>query len=283
MVPKEIIDILSEVRIEEFLKSHSISRYTLHEDSPLILSTVYLNYYNIVYLNIYQIPAITLVDEKSNPTGFITGYHLLHALYTHREKVWEALYKIQLKDVKDELISVDINETVINLIRKLHKEGFLYACVMHEGKSLGTIGYLNLLKFLLNFKELENVNSPYTPNIIYVHPNSKLIEVIFTMLSKRVRRLLVMDINKIISDRSIIRTLFSKYYIEYLRDKPSEILYAPIEEFPSFFENFKFVENEINLYKAINLCLESESNCLIIEDFKGIITPWDLAIKPFVE
>jgi CBS domain-containing protein len=204
-------------------------------------------------------------------------------LYTYRERVWEALYKIKVKDVKWDLLYVDFNETVINLIKKLHKEAWLYACVMHEGKSPGTIGYLNLLKFLLNFKELENVNAPYTSNIIYVYPSSKLIEVIYTMLSKRVRRLLVMDIKKIISDRSIIRTLFSEYYVQYLRDKPSEILYAPINEFPSFFENFKFVENEINLYKAINLCLESESNCLIIEDFKGIITPWDLAIKPFVE
>jgi predicted transcriptional regulator len=275
MVPKEIIDILSEMRVKDILKTYPTGYYTLNEDSPLILS--------MVYLCLYQIHAVTLVDEKSNPTGFITGYNVFNILYTYRERVWEALYKIKVKDVKWDLLYVDFNETVINLIKKLHKEAWLYACVMHEGKSLGTIGYLNLLKFLLNFKELENVNAPYTPNIIYTYPSSKLIEVIYTMLSKRVRRLLVMDINKIISDRSIIRTLFSEYYVQYLRDKPSEILYAPIEEFPSFFENFKFVENEVNLYKAMNLCLESESNCLIIEDFKGIITPWDLAIKPFVE
>jgi hypothetical protein len=42
MVLKEIIDILSEMRVKDILKTYPTGYYTLNEDSPLILSMVYL-------------------------------------------------------------------------------------------------------------------------------------------------------------------------------------------------------------------------------------------------
>ena len=72
MVPKEIIDILSEMRVKDILKTYPTGYYTLNEDSFLILSMVYLCW--------YQIHAVTLVDERSNPTEFITGYNVFNIL-----------------------------------------------------------------------------------------------------------------------------------------------------------------------------------------------------------
>ena len=96
------------------------------------------------------------------------------------------------------------------------------------------------------------------------------------MFSRRIRRIFVDDANSITTDRRIIGYLFSSSRLEKASAKPETLLDAKLGDLETF--SPQQVKGSLNAKKGAKLMASQIEECLVCE--KGVITPWDLLMKP---
>ncbi|MGC8948893.1 MAG: CBS domain-containing protein [Thermoprotei archaeon] len=266
----------------------SISMYELLRElreQPILIKFDDIIIERVLYLAGYDKEALIIIDDKGLYKGIVSGYDIIRLFYLYDKNALHYMFKTRMHDIMRVIITTNTNDSLRSLIRKMIKTKFGMAVIVDENNHpVGLVGMIELLKFYLThgvylyFREMQVQNLASRP-LIEVSRDSNLRMVISLMINKNVRRIFVRDIDKVITDRSIIQALFL-YYFQDLLEKPEEILNKPVNEL-SIFQEPAIINVDVSVEKVIRELLNSEAKCIINKDSGYIITPWDLVIKPF--
>jgi hypothetical protein len=155
---------------------------------------------------------------------------------------------------------------------------FGVVCI-HHGEVETTIGLDEFLplygKGLLSTDlRVGEVASP----LFRVPPHTTIGEALKHMFQRRVRRLFL-DERLFISDRSIIRFIFSPEILMELRDSPWRLMghtlaeVGPIEATEG--------TGEMSVAEASGLIRPGTMDCIVCQE--RVVTPWDLVVKPWIQ
>lgn len=150
---------------------------------------------------------------------------------------------------------------------------------MHRGEVETTIGLDEFLPLyveglLSTDLRVSEVASP----IFRVAPHTTVGEALEHMFQRGIRRLFL-DERLFVSDRSIVRFIFSPEILMELRDSPGRLMghtlagVGPIEATES--------SGEMSVAEASGLIKPGTMDCIVCQE--GVVTPWDLVVKPWIQ
>ena len=97
------------------------------------------------------------------------------------------------------------------------------------------------------------------------------------MFDRRFRRIFVAGSHVVISDRQVIGYIFSTTKLNEIAGAPKTMLDATLDRFERL--ESKKASASMSIKAAASLMKDQIEECLICE--KGVVTPWDLIMKPF--
>lgn len=271
-----LIDEIPIIRVDEILRSL--------REQPILVQPNSIVVEIMPYLAGYDKEALIVINDEGLYKGIISGYDIIKLFYTYDKETLRYMFRIRVNDIMRDVITTNINDSLKSLIRRIIERKFSMIVIIDEkGRPIGLIGIVGLLRIYLThgvYISLRGIEiQKLASKLIEVSKDVSLRTVMSLMINKNVRRIFVKDVNKVVTDRSIIEALFLPYF-RTLLDRPEEILNKPVGELSVFHEP-AIINRSISIESAIHELLESKAKCIVNKDAGYIITPWDLVIKPF--
>ncbi|GBC71930.1 hypothetical protein HRbin02_01719 [Candidatus Calditenuaceae archaeon HR02] len=224
--------------------------------------------------------------EQYTLIGVVTAREILGLLVRDRD-VWRHVMRVASGEISRPAPSLDRRDDLSGLFERMSAYGVGLALINDVRPK--AVGLSAVLRYMAVKKPLRSILRNYLasdirsgPEVLSVRIDQTVLESIHLMLNKGVRRLVVEDGRKILSDRSIIRFLFGSIQnMELARESPERLLNLPLGELAEFLQEPALAGAGDNLETVLNRLLASEAKCCILDDGRGIITPWDLTIKLF--
>ncbi len=192
---------------------------SLAPEQPILSAGILLAFHDVTVLPI---------KREDRLVGFVTGFHLLRNLLDDKPKdlhrwILSPIGEIASKEVpivsqKDELLEV---------FRVMKRYGFGNAFVVN-GSLFGVITIEDFLVWI----QSQNITRyvPLSSKVVSVPPETPLLDALRLIFKRRIRRVLLGEKPTVVSDREIIRYLFSPWGVEHLRSSPELIRPTPIME-----------------------------------------------------
>jgi signal-transduction protein with cAMP-binding, CBS, and nucleotidyltransferase domain len=266
---------VSGVTIQRILDTSPCTLYHVAEEEPIISAGLHLSQLDV--------EGVVAVDKAGKPTGVVLGYNVLRL--ANPKSVWETFYQTRIADSKMRVIQAVSGDDVQGVLRSIMNHGWGYAIVVGpDGRATNLIGLLDIANFLVksgltakvqNVRARDKASNP----LISISQNAPLQTTIQTMLDKHVRRLFVKESELIVSDRGIIKWLLSGANLGKLRDSPRDVLESPISAMGPMLQRPSFVEQDCDAATALTMIYKEDARCLVTNDRRMILTPWDLTIS----
>lgn len=106
---------------------------------------------------------------------------------------------------------------------------------------------------------------------------SRIVECMAEMESRKFRRIKVANSSSIISDKEVLSYLFNEPRLERIAKVPQHLLDGTLEDLDPV--HAEWIDGRANISKAANYMTDYKHQFLLTD--KGIVTPWDLVIKPW--
>jgi len=228
-------------------------------------------------LRFHQIDALPIEFKASEKRRLaVFGYSCLSKLLDTEPKDYGNYLKLPARKAALELSTIEKNEDISALLQVFQKTKFGFAWV--ESEKLG--GFAGLRDLLGLYDDgtiqtklrLADLASP----IFSLPKETEVRTVISEMFARRIRRIFVKGGDSIVTDRRIIGHLFSSSRLEAAAKKPKGLLDVSLGELPALTP--QIVKDTMTAKKAAKLMSCQAEECLVCE--KGIVTPWDLIMKP---
>jgi predicted transcriptional regulator len=263
------------VSIAKVLEASPCVLYKVNEDEPIISAGLHLSQLDV--------EGVVAVDKAGKPTGIIIGYNVLRLV--NPKSVWSIFYQTKIEDSKMRVLLAKPEDDVQGIVKNILSNGWGYAIVVNPaGAPTNLIGLLDLAEFLVksgytgrvtNVRARDKASNP----LISISESVSVMETIRTMLDKHIRRLYLKESELIVSDRGIIKWLLSPSNLGKLRDAPKEVLDSPVSSLGPMLHKPVFVEPQLDAARALQWIGREDARCLITDDRKMILTPWDLTIS----
>ncbi|HEV2390669.1 MAG TPA: hypothetical protein VGS04_08100 [Nitrososphaerales archaeon] len=263
------------VSIKNVLDASPCTLYKINEEEPIISAGLHLSQLDV--------EGVVSVDGAGKPTGVIIGYNVLRLV--NPKTVWSTFYQTKIADSRMRVLLARPENDVQTIVKSILNHGWGYAIVVNAtGAPTNLIGLLDLAEFLAksgftgkvtNVRARDKASNP----LISISERATIMTAIQTMLDKHVRRLFVNESQMIISDRGAIKWLLSPTNLGRLRDAPGEVLSSPVSSLGPMLHKPVFVEKDLDASRALQLISKEDARCLITDDKKMILTPWDLTIS----
>ncbi|MDG6902346.1 MAG: CBS domain-containing protein [Nitrososphaerota archaeon] len=208
------------------------------------------------------------------------GYPLLKALLEAKPKdLYRTLFR-PCENASMFLDSVRSDDGLEGVLEAFRRTKFGYALV----ESNETFGLITLSDILLLYQQgmLETrsqVRDLASSPVFSLPSDATLREVAREFYNRRVRRVRVGDQNRFVSDREILAHLFSPSTLNLAKESPEEMLEAALGEV-SYHEAVD-VDGSMQISRAAQLVDPGSGNCLTVDGGKGLVTPWDILMKPW--
>jgi predicted transcriptional regulator len=261
--------------IRNILETSPCVLYRVNEDEPIISAGLHLSQLDV--------EGVVAVDGAGKPTGVILGYNVLRLVDT--KKVWSTFYQTRIADSKMRVLLAKPEDDVQTLMQSILHHGWGYAiAVGANGAPTNLIGLLDIAEFLVksgytakvtNVRARDRASNP----LISISEGVTVMAAIQTMLDGHVRRLFVKESELVVSDRGVIKWLLSPANLGRLRDAPNEVLGASVGSLGPLLHKPVFVEKDLDAAKALQWINKEDARCLITDDRKMILTPWDLTVS----
>jgi len=229
-------------------------------------------------LRFHQIDALPLEFNRSDGKKRLAvfGYSCLSKLLKTRPENYGNFLKLPAKTVALELSTVYVNTDLLRLLRVYRKTKFGFAWI--ESESLGGFAALRDLLELYENETLEtNFRLSELASPIFSLPKeTEIREVLQEMFNKRIRQIFIRGTNSLVTDRRIISHLFSSSNLEKSSKNPKAFLDVKLSDVDTF--EPPRVRGNMTAKKAASLIRDQVDECLVNE--KGVVTPWDLIMKP---
>jgi CBS domain-containing protein len=263
------------VSIKHILDTSPCVLYRVKEDEPIISAGLHLSQLDV--------EGVVAVDGAGKPTGIIIGYNVLRLV--NSSTVWSTFYQTRIADSKMRVLLARPADDVQTIVKNIMNNGWGYAIAVNAGGTpTNLIGLLDIADFLVksgftakvtNVRARDKASNP----LISISEQATIMAVIQTMLDKHVRRLFIDESELVVSDRGIIKWLLSPANLGRLRDAPSAVFASPLSSLGPMLHAPVFVEKDLDAAKALQLINKGDARCLITDDRKMILTPWDLTIS----
>ena len=99
------------------------------------------------------------------------------------------------------------------------------------------------------------------------------------LFRRRVRRVRIEGSNRFVSDREILAHLFSPAGLRTVKDAPEKMLEATLQDAGGM--EAVDVDGRARVENAVDIIKPGSGACLTIEGGGGVVTPWDLVMKPW--
>jgi hypothetical protein len=209
----------------------------------------------------------------------VFGYSCLSKLLDTQPENYGKFLEMPCKNSALELSTIDIGKELRDLFRVFEKTKFGFAWV--ESRRLG--GFASLRDLLELYESgtidsklmAEDVASP----IFSLPKSTKLRPLLKEMFNRRIRRVFVPGNKGFVTDRTIINYVFSSTRLSAAAEKPETLLDAELSDL----ELMRPVRigSHTTVSDAAASLRNSAENCLVCNE--GVITPWDLLMKPMIQ
>jgi hypothetical protein len=261
--------------IGKILETSPCVLYRVNENEPILSAGLHLSQLDV--------EGVVAVDKVGKATGIIIGYNVLRL--AKPKTVWSAFYQTRIADAKMPVLLTKPEDDVQTIVKSILNHGWGYAIVVNaSGAPTNLIGLLDIAEFLVksgftgkvtNVRARDQASNP----LISISEGVSVMDTIGTMLDKHVRRLFLRESELIVSDRGLIRWLLSPTNLGRLRDAPTQILESPVSMLGPMLHKPVFVEEDLDASTALQWINKGDARCLITNDRKMILTPWDLTIS----
>ena len=190
-------------------------------------------------------------------------------------------YKFLFEPIENVALSVQAipaDEEITTLFRAFARTRFGWAVIEDSGTcALVTLADLIPLydrKILNSDLRVKDVAS----KVFALPRDTKLSRALQEMIRHGVRRVFLSGSNRSVSDREILTFIFSPVRLAVVRNSPPEMLEATLEDVESV--EPIVVDSNITLGEASEL-FKPVSGAWCLACSEGIVTPWDLIVKPW--
>ena len=265
--------LLDGYTVERTLALCPATLYHITEGEPIINAGM--------HLSALDVEGIVSEDKKGTANGIVLGYSVLRMV--NRKNVWATLYKTKISEAKMQPLLARPGDDLTLVIDRLRKKGWGYAVIVDpKKKPTNLLGLLDLAIFYVRSGVSHNlsalVNDNATAPLKTVSEDYSVFNAIKMMLEQHVRRLYLERLKLIVSDRGIIKWLLSEK-LESLRDKPKEVLDAPLSKMSGHLHRPEFVDGRTTGAEALDLIISNEAHCVVTKDTRRILTPWDITTR----
>lgn len=231
-------------------------------------------------LRFHQIDALPIgLKPRQKKRLAVFGYSFLSSLLKTERHEYTKLLESPCEVASLELASIGDGRSVRSLLEVFHRTKFGFVWV--ESSKLG--GFASIRDVLGLYKSgiietdltVEQVASP----IFSMPKKSRIRDVIEEMFSHGFRRMFITGEKSIVTDRKIISHIFSASQLHATITNPGVMFDLTLEDVQAMTP--KRISSHLSIKDAAMVMKETLEDCLICE--KGIITPWDLIMKPFIK
>jgi CBS domain-containing protein len=250
------------------------------QSSPLLIVASILRFQRVDAVAILGEHDSSLVDNEGKIRA-IAGYSILSKLMDSEDSSWDSVYHLPCYTCAERFTPISQDVEVDSLLKQIAQSRFGFTFVRDQNDLTGFITLRDFFK--LYQKSL--INAPFTIGhlaspIISVESSSTIKETLKTMFSMRIRRIYVSDLQMVVTDRMILDHLFSSEATLMIEERSSSrILNASLNLIRM--SKAKFMESPSSIVQACKVIEKEETECLICDE--GIVTPWDIVIKPWVQ
>lgn len=209
----------------------------------------------------------------------VSGYSLISKLAQLKPTEFAAYLESPAFQTALAIGTIDESQDLLSLFHVFESTTFGYAEVRRNRRTEVMVTVKNLLK-LYNLKliscnlQLDDVAS--SP-VFSLSRGAKLEQTLREMLNRKFRRVQIAGTKSIVSDREILSYLFQEARLKRARKTPERLLDGTLEDVES--RSTPWVDGKKNLIDAASLLSTREHDSLLTD--RGIVTPWDLIIKPW--
>ncbi|HYB03141.1 MAG TPA: hypothetical protein VED17_01675, partial [Nitrososphaerales archaeon] len=228
-------------------------------------------------LRFHQIDALPIEFRATQRKRLaVFGYSCLAKLLKTKPKDYENFMKLPARKAALKLSTISVDRDISDLLRIFQKTRFGFAWI--ESDKLG--GFAGLHDLLGLYSEgiiqtdmkVSDLASP----IFSMRPETHIRIVLQEMFSRRIRRIFVKGGESLVTDRRIIGYLFSPSFLEQVSKHSRSFLDVNLGDLDA--AKPPRVPESQSAKRAARLIENQSEECLVCE--KGVITPWDLIMKP---
>jgi CBS domain-containing protein len=255
------------------------------------IPSVFQRVYPVLEPNTQMAVALSLLrfhEIDALPIGFksgeskrlaIFGYSCLSTLLETAAKDYGKFLEMPCENSTLELSTIDVEKELEDLLGVFRKTKFGFAWV----ESSGLAGFASL-RDLLELYDSRIIDTKLTArdvasSVFSLPKNTKIKPVLQQMFKRRIRRIFISGDKKFVSDRRIISYVFSASRLSAVAKKPETLLDAKLGDL-DLIKPIQ-VSGHASLRDAAISMKNSTDNCLVCSS--GVITPWDLVMKPLIQ
>ena len=234
-------------------------------------------------LGFHEIDAMTVWFGKNTDWTrrfVVYGYSSILALLRTDPKDYGKLMEEPCEAISVEPATISAEKDLESLLDLFFKRRFGFAYV--EKTSAGELGgFANLRDLMVLYKKSIFktdllVGDVASYPVVSMPADSSVRSALDKMVRNNFRRVLVTDTSDVISDREIISYISSIYRLGEISRNPSALLDANLKDLKS--ARPRKVDVHLRVDEAAGMIYENGGSLLCGE---GIVTPWDLVIKPW--
>jgi len=274
-IGKNMREILNDIKISDIVSSVPILPSVLSAEEPLI---------TIAFLLSVAKKSNALVkDAGGTLIGEVGTVELFNAFYPDYIEIWKRLYTIKLKDVARKIKFLIPEFPLGTYYYKLKDSKYSDAVVISNEKPISFITPYSLLKYYFLKSKIPDLKiDQIQSNLISVESNVTVREISRLMIEKWIRRVVIKG--KVVDDRSLLEHgIFNMNYLSTLAKEPDTLLNMQVESIEGLLKDPDTYSKKDSIYEISKKVLNSEIGCAVSEDYKYIITPYDIAVKPYIQ
>jgi hypothetical protein len=228
-------------------------------------------------LRFHQIDALPIgFKPRQEKRLAVFGYSCLKKLLETDPENYGKFLELPCEKASQELSTIPMTKDVKALLRIFQRTKFGFAWV--ESEKLGGFASLRDLVglyvrgLITTDLTIGQVASP----IFSLPADTKIKAVLREMFKRKFRRVFIEGKKAMVSDRRMIGYIFSTGRLEATAKNPASLLEIRLGEMES--TQPYFVKENTGIMEAASIAGKLVEECIVCE--KGVVTPWDLVMKP---
>jgi len=248
---------------------------TVSEDLQLMSAGILMTFRQIDFLP---------VVKGMSVVGRFAGIHVVSSLEKVRDAGTWRLIARRVGDVCDrDVPRVSSKDSLVSVLNSMSSAKFGHGCVLEKnGELVATIALKDIIQYLsgLNMRaglQAKEVASP----TLSLPSEATITELLNTLLTKRIRRVLVKGLDKqlIADDRILARQAFSHEGLLAMKYTPKMFFERPLSSLALVEPGS--ISGEKDVAEAWSQIYTNPAECLLVEGENRILTPWDAVMKPY--
>jgi len=215
-----------------------------------------------------------VVKDNGNHVGIVGGYDLLDHLRKNPTRDFQYEHKVQEVMFQD-VPKLNKQATFKELMEKWKQTRRAFG-IIEEGNQFSPVSARKFLEVGMNYDTDLSISSFPSKNIVTFEGDESIGDVVNKMFDNNTRKLLLVNSNQFISDRTILEGL--SRMIKFQKDVDN-FLEIPINQVT--FDHIKVITEDINFSNLCSIMNRMEHPYVIYKD--NVVSPWDICLMLYEE